>query len=216
MINYERPIIARQALLPLAALILVASIVQNRFGWQIAAGFWLVTLLLAYLYRDPRRRVPPLPLGIVAPIDGKVVSVIEQRDPYLARDAVCINMRGRLLGAFGIRSAMEGKVNDQWFGSLPDNNEDHSIYKKSGIPAFAQWTQSDEGDDIVTTLTPRFFGKDVNYTVHSGERTGQGKRCGFAPFGVNAEIFVPAGCRIEVRPGDRIQAGASVIATLVR
>jgi phosphatidylserine decarboxylase len=216
MIDYKRPIVARQAFLPVAALILLALIVQGRFGWLIASGFWLTAVLLAYLYRDPRRRVPPLPLGIVAPIDGKVVSVVEQRDPYLARDAFCISMRGSLRGAFGIRSAMEGKVNDQWFGSLPDNKEDRSMYKKSGIPAFAQWTQSDEGDDIVTTLTPRFFRKNMNYTVKSGERIGQGKRCGFAPFGVNAEIYVPVSSRIEVQPGDKIQAGASVIATLIR
>ncbi|HEY5602898.1 MAG TPA: hypothetical protein VIM41_07320 [Gammaproteobacteria bacterium] len=216
MIHYERPIIARQALWPMLVVILLASIVHYFYGWLIAAGFWLAVLLLAFLYRDPRRQVPPLPLGIVAPIDGRVISVNELRDPYLARGAVRIKIRGSLWGTFVLRSAMEGKVHGQWFGALPDNDEDRAIYQDSGIPAYAQWTRSDEGDDIVTTLTPRIAGKKVRCTVHSGERIGQGKRCGFVLFGVHAEIFVATHCRIDVKSGDKVQSGTRVIATLVR
>lgn len=216
MIHYERPIIARQALWPIVVVIVLASIVHYLYGWQLATGLWPLVILLAYLYRDPRRQVPPLPLAILAPIDGKVISVSDQRDPYLGREAKRIKMRGSLRGAFTIRSAMEGKVNNQWFGTLPDNSENKDIYKKSGIPAFAQWTQSDEGDDIVTTLTPRFVRSNGGCSVQSGERIGQGKRCGFIPFGVNAEIFLPLSCRIDVKPGDKIQAGTAVVATLIR
>ena len=216
MIHYERPIIARQALLPIALVILSAIIVHYLFGWLSALGLWLVALLLAFLYRDPRRQVPPVPLAIVAPVDGRLISVSQQRDPYLDREAIRIKMRGSLWGVFSIRSAMEGKVNDQWFARLPDNGKDRGIYKKSGIPAFAQWTKSDEGDDLVTTLTPRFASMHVRCSVQSGERIGQGKLCGFVPFGVIAEVFVPVNCRIDVKPGDKIRAGTSVIATLVR
>ncbi|WP_455365946.1 hypothetical protein [Kaarinaea lacus] len=216
MIHYERPVIARQALWPIIAVIVLASIVHYFYGWLLAIGLWLVVGLLAFLYRDPRRQVPPLPLGIVAPIDGKVVSISEQRDPYLGREAKRIKMRSGIWGAYTIRSVMEGKVNNQWFSTLPDNSENKDLYKKSGIPAFAQWTQSDEGDDIVTTITPRFSWKSGGCNVQSGERIGQGKRCGFIPFGVNAEIFLPTSCRIDVKPGDKIQAGVGVVATLVR
>ncbi|WP_455220425.1 hypothetical protein [Kaarinaea lacus] len=216
MIHYERPIIARQALWPMGAVIVLASIVHYFYGWIFAIGLWLLLAVLAFLYRDPHRQVPPLPLAILAPIDGKVISISEQRDPYLGRETKRIKMRGSLWGAYPIRSAMEGKVNNQWFGTLPDNSENKDLYKKSGIPAFAQWTQSDEGDDIVTTLTPRIARKNSGCNVHSGERIGQGKRCGFVTFGVNAEIFLPLNCRIDVKPGDKIQAGIRVVATLVR
>lgn len=216
MIQYERPVIARQALWPIIVVIVLASLVHYFHGWTIAIGLWLLAMLVTYLYRDPRRDIPPLPLAIVAPVDGKVISVVELTDPYLGREAKRIKMRGSLWGAYAIRSAMEGKVNKQWFGTLPDDSENRDIYKKSGVPAFAQWTQSDEGDDIVTTLAPRFFRKNGGCNVQSGERIGQGKRCGFVSLGVNAEIFLPANCRIDVKAGDKIQAGTSVVATLVR
>jgi len=216
MIQYERPVIARQALWPIIVVIVLALLAHYFYNWTIALGPLLMAVLVAYLYRDPRRNIPPLPLAVVAPVDGKVISVSELRDPYLGRDAKRIRMRGSILGAYAIRSAMEGKVNKQWFGMLPDDSDNRDIYKKSGIPAFAQWTQSDEGDDIVTTLTPRFARKNGGCNVQSGERMGQGKRCGFVSLGVNAEIFLPANCRIDVKVGDKIQAGTSVIATLVR
>ncbi|MDX1811962.1 MAG: phosphatidylserine decarboxylase [Gammaproteobacteria bacterium] len=216
MIHYERAIIARQALWPMVAVIVLASIVHYFYGWLLAIGLWLLLAVLAFLYRDPQRQVPPLPLAILAPIDGKVTSISEERDPYLNREARRVKMRGNLWGAYPIRSAMEGKVNNQWFGTLPDDSKNKDLYKKSGIPTFAQWTQSDEGDDIVTTITPRFARRSSNCIVHSGERIGQGKRCGFVTFGVNAEIFLPLNCRIDLKPGDNIQAGISVVATLVR
>ncbi len=178
-------------------------------------GAWIIAAALMFIFRDPRRKVPPSPLGIVAPIDGKVVSVSQERDPYLDREAIRIKMRGSPWGVFSIRSAVEGKVQDQWFGALPDG-ADQSLYRKTGIPPFAQWTQTDEGDDIVTTLSPKLVRKGMRCEVNSGERIGQGKRCGFIPFGADAETFIPSNSRIEVKPGDKIKSGTRIIANLVR
>jgi len=202
-------------MLPIATVLVLASILAYFYGWLASAGLWIIAAALVFIFRDPRRQVPPSPLGIVAPIDGKVVSVSQERDPYLDREAIRIKMHGSWWGVFGIRSAMEGKVSNQWFGALP-NGADQSLYAKEGIPPFAQWTQSDEGDDIVTTLSPKLARKGVRCQVHSGERIGQGKRCGFIPFGADAETFIPANSRIEVKPGDKIKAGTRIIASLVR
>lgn len=212
---HQRPVIARQGMLPIAVVLGLASVLYYFYGWWASFGLWIVAAALVFIFRDPRRQVPPSPLGIVAPIDGKVVSVNQERDPYLDREAIRIKMRGSWWGVFSIRSAMEGKVNDQWFGALP-NGADQSLYEKDGIPPFAQWTQSDEGDDIVTTLSPKLAGKGMRCEVNSGERIGQGKRCSFIPFGADAETFIPANSRIQVKPGDKIKAGTGIIATLVR
>lgn len=212
---HQRPVIARQGMLPIAVVLFLASMLHYFYGWWASLGVWIVAAALIFIFRDPRRQVPPSPLGIVAPIDGKVVSIDQERDPYLDREAIRIKMRGSRWGVFSIRSVIEGKVNDQWFGVLP-NAADQSLYGKKDIPPFAQWTQSDEGDDIVTTLSPKLVSKGMRCEVNSGERIGQGKRCSFIPFGADAETFIPPNSRIEVKPGDKIQAGTCIIATLVR
>ena len=215
MLHQQRPIIAREGMLPIAAVLVLAAVLYYFYGWWVSFGVWIVAAALMFIFRDPRRQVPPFPLAIVAPIDGKIVSISQERDPYLDREAIRIKMRGSWWGVFGIRSVMEGKVNDQWFGALP-NGVSQSLYSKNTIPPFAQWTQSDEGDDIVTTLSPKLARKGIRCEVNSGERIGQGKRCGFIPFGANAETFIPPNSRIDVKVGDKIKAGVGIIATLVR
>jgi phosphatidylserine decarboxylase len=123
-------------------------------------------------------------------------------------------MLGSLTGAYTVRSAMEGKVQNQWFGTLPEKSEE-GIYSATGIPKYAQWTRSDEGDDIITTLSPKFISSNIRCGASSGERIGQGKPCGFVPFGSDSEILLAENTRIDVKAGDKIKAGSSVIATLV-
>lgn len=213
MLSYQNTLIARQGLWPVIIVLLAALVVNYQFGWQASAGLWLLAAIIAYLFRDPRREVPPTPLAIVAPVDGQVVSIDRAIDPYLQREAVCIRIQGHWWGVFTVRSVMEGKVNNQWFGTLPEGS-DPSIYNNRSVPPFAQWTRSDEDDDVVTTLSPRFGVKGSRCYVNSGERVGQGKRCSYVPLGSDAEIFVPDNSRIEVKPGDELKAGSSIVAIL--
>ena len=215
MLNYQNTLIARHGLWPIIIVLVLALLVHYRFGWLVAIWLWLLAAGLIYLFRDPRREVPSSPLAIVAPVDGKVATVDQVWDPYLQRDAVRICFKGHWWGVYTVRSSMEGKVNNQWFGTLPEGS-DGKVYSNLPVPPFAQWTQSDEGDDLVTTLSPTFGIKGSRCYVHSGERVGQGQRCSFIPFGSRAETFVPPNSRIDVKPGDEVKAGSSVIATLIR
>ena len=165
-------------------------------------------------FSRPQARCTPRSIGNRFAIDGTVASVENVIDPFLNRPAKRIQMLGSPAGPFTVRSVTEGKVQKQWFGSLPEGT-DEGIYSATGVPDFAQWTQSDEGDDVVTTLTPRFSSSSVRCNAHSGERIGQGKPCTFVAFGADAEVLLAENTRIDVSAGDRIQAGSSIIATLI-
>lgn len=214
MIEFRYSIITRKAFLPVAILIILALIVHYQFGFVYGIGLWVLAALLMFFFRDPKRKVPPVPLAIIAPIDGRVVSVDDVIDPFLKRPAKRIQMLGSVIGPFTVRSVTEGKVQKQWFGTLPDDAEE-GIYSATGIPQYAQWTQSDEGDDVITALLPKFSASTVSCNASSGERIGQGKPCTFIPFGSDAEVFLAENTRVEVKPGEKIKAGSSIIATLI-
>jgi len=214
MIHFRFPVIYSKASLPLAFLLIVALVIHIQFGMQAGIWFWLIACLVAFLYRDPRRVVPSLPLAVVAPVDGIVTSVEPVYDPFLNRSALRIQMTGSVTGVYTVRSVMEGKVQNQWFGRLSEK-ADEGIYAATGLPDYAQWTQSDEGDDVITTLSPKIKSTSVQCSASSGERIGQGKPCTFIPFGADAEVLLAENTRINVSPGDKIKAGSSVIATLV-
>lgn len=214
MIEFQYPIIYRGALLPISMLIILALIVHYQFGVVVGIWFWLLAASTIFFFRDPRRRVPSIPLAVVSPIDGAIASVDTVFDPFLNRSAVRIQLQGSITGAYTVRSVTEGKIQKQWFGTLPADSEE-GIYSATGIPPYSQWTQSDEGDDVITTLTPKFVSSGIRCSASSGERIGQGKSCTFVPFGADAEVLLAENTRIEVKAGDKVKAGTSIIATLV-
>ena len=214
MIHFQHPVIARQAFWPLTILVLLALIAHYKLGGHYGVWLWLLAALVAFIFRDPRRKIPPIPLAIVSPIDGTITNVEKVIDPFLDRPAMRIQLRGSITGVYTVRSVAEGKIQQQWFGTLPPEHEE-GIYSATGIPDYAQWTQTDEGDDVITTMAPKFLKSGLRCNAASGERTGQGKACAFVPFGVDAEVLLAENTRIDVKPGDSIKAGSSVIATLV-
>ena len=200
--------------MPLMVLVMLALIVHYQFGSMLGAALWLLVLAMLYFFRDPIRKIPPSPLAIVAPVDGKIVSIEDVIDPYLNRRAKRIQLSCYLTGPYTVRSVTEGKIQKQWFGNLPPDSEE-GIYAATGVPAYAQWVQTDEADDVITTMAPKFFVSSVGCNVGSGERIGQGKPCTFVPFGADAEVLLAENSKIEVKSGDRVEAGSSIIATLV-
>ena len=177
---------------------------------------WLAALLLGYLYRDPVRRVPPLPLAVISPVDGKVIFVKKAHDPYLDRPAIRIRLHIHRLGIFGLRSPIEGKMLQQWvFKRGEGEAAPHLDLPRNDGCHYVMWIQSDEQDDVVLILDiPNSWQKPRCY-VHVGERLGQGQRCGRTRFGGYVEIFMPANARLGVGHGDRVVAGVSVLANMI-
>jgi phosphatidylserine decarboxylase len=85
----------------------------------------------------------------------------------------------------------------------------------NSVCRFAQWIQSDEQDNVVMAvksaaglLKPRCYS-------HSGDRIGQGQRCGIIPFHAVVQVSVPVNSRLEVKVGDHVRSGTDTLATLV-
>lgn len=182
-------------------------------AWLLYAGHWLtgVPLLvlsgvLAYCFREPVRKVPADPLGVVSPVDGRVVSIERAYDRHLDREALRVVVRMNLSGPYAVRSPIEGKVMKQWLpGEVKERKGD-----------YAQWIQTDEQDDValVAQGLRRLIFRPRCYSA-AGQRIGQGQRCGFIHFGTRVEVLLPANSRIMVHDGSEVLAGEDVLAHLV-
>ncbi len=193
-------------------------------GAWCAAPLALLALGLAFLFREPSRSVPPAPLGVVSPVDGRVTEVVPTQDPYLARDALRVQLRMHWYGPFPTRGPIEGKVVQQWYlprgfldsESLPHKGINAVQQPAPGMPRYAMWIQTDEADDVVMVVRGRYISHRMFCYVQPGERVGQGQRCGFVRFTSDVEVYLPATSRVQVAAGDRIKAGSDIIGTLVR
>jgi phosphatidylserine decarboxylase len=181
-------------------------IVQSLFGIWFAIPLWILMLVFAFVFRDPTREVPSSPLAVVSPADGQVLSIEPCQDPFIDREAIRISIQMSFLGIYTTRSPIEGKVVKRWYPRERDNVESSS---------FGLWIQTDEEDDVTLVITRTSFINSPRCFVQSGERVGQGQRCGFIRFGTIIDLYVPANSRIDVAQGQKVKAGSDVVATLV-
>ncbi|MBD3669359.1 MAG: hypothetical protein HUJ29_01185 [Gammaproteobacteria bacterium] len=204
-------IIAKQGLLPILFW-LVLALLPYLFGmpWWYGVPMLLLTGLSAYLFRDLPRKVPPQARVILSPLDGTILSVEKTEDPYCDRPAIRIEALTHWSGPFVLRSPQEGKVQEQWFSPA---GRDLDGAKRASLMAL--WIRSDEDEDVVMVVNPRWRMFSMACRAHTGERVGQGRRCGFIPFGAYVEVFLPDNARIEIEAGARVTAGDTILARLV-
>ncbi|MGD8378494.1 MAG: hypothetical protein PVI56_02710 [Gammaproteobacteria bacterium] len=158
-----------------------------------------LAFLVLLKFRDPERSVPPAPLGVLSPVDGSVLAVEHEAAGCLDRPAVRITLRVALLGAYSIRSPVEGKVLE-----LPGN----------GNGGRGVWLQTDEKDDVVMVMRGPSIARP-RARVRYGERLGQGQRCGYVRLARRVELLVPEQSRINVQVGQRVRAGITVCAEFI-
>lgn len=160
------------------------------------------TVLLVFLFRDPRRDVPSVALGIVSPVDGKVVDVETTSQCVVQGDAYRVRIHINPFGTYSARSPIEGRVMDL-----------HSAAEGVGpeCPANALWVQNDEGDNVVLQFHGYRFGLPPRSFVGFGERVGQGDRCAYIRFAEFAEVYLPIRGRVHAEPGQDVRAGTDLI-----
>lgn len=183
--------------------VLLLHLLFGMYVWPLWGG----VAVFAWLYRDPHRPVPSAPLGIVSPVDGHITRIDTDFDPFLKRDALCISIQMHWYGIYALHSVTEGKVMQHWLHH-PDNTQQQHLQH-------AIWIQTDEGDDIVITLHAGGQFRRMHCYAVTGERIGQGKRCGFIPFGTQVDIFLPTKARSTKQVGESVLGGGELIAELV-
>lgn len=201
----NRSAVAREGL-PWLLLCLAAVLLAYRFAgpaWSLLPALSFVLLFL--LFRDPGREVPPLPLAVLAPCDGRVLGTEELSTGPLKGRWQCVRIRCSRMGAYTVRAPIEGQV------KCLTEQELAGPEGRDGL-----WLRSEEADDVILLfrgpprpLAPRAF-------VRYGERLGQGQRFAYLRLAREAQVYLPVTARLKAGPGDRVVAGCSELAALSR
>jgi phosphatidylserine decarboxylase len=196
----------------IAAVLLLAALRLGGAGWWIGAGLWtILAVWVVAFFRDPERAWSRGERLVVAPADGKVVSILETDEPaFLAARAVRISIFMNVLDCHVNRYPTDGTVayrhyNPGKFG--------HAGAEKASLSN----EQSSVGLDTprgkvlirqIAGLVARRIVTDheVGTVVH------QGQRMGMIRFGSRVDLFLPAGTRTLVAAGATTRAGVTVVA----
>jgi len=197
------------AFIGIAALILAGL---GLAGWWIAFGLWLpIAIWVVAFFRDPARtRVRGADL-ILAPADGRVVSVIPIDEPaFLGGPAIRVAIFMNVFNVHVNRYPADGTVGLRRY--TPGQFLNAAVEKAS--------TANEQSTIGLVTPRGRLLMRQIAglvarriVTDHpEGQVVHQGDRLGLIRFGSRVDLFLPANAEPAVKVGDRTRAGETVVA----
>ena len=199
-------LIAREGIPVLFSLLVLTIITYIFIGFFSSLIFLLLVPIAGFLFRDPVCDVPAAPLAIISPASGRVMSVSQIEDPWLSRSAIRVRIKISPWDVHSLRSPIEGKVMNQWSSSDAKSEFTRQI---------AYWIKTDEGDDLLMALGMNSGAKYTHMSLYSGNRAGQGQRCGFLYFAGVIDIYLPENSRVNVKAGEQLISGTDILGQFV-
>lgn len=196
----------------IALALLVVAARSGSPGWWIGAVVWTaIAVWVVAFFRDPERAWSIGERMVVAPADGKVVSVVEVDEPAFhggraVRISIFMNVfdchvnRYPVSGTVAYRHYNPGKFGHAAAEKSSLDNEQASVGVATG-----------KGKVLIRQIAGLVARRIV--TDHEvGAEVRQGQRLGMIRFGSRVDVFLPVGTRTLVHTGDTTLAGVTVVA----
>ena len=213
MTRYPHPIIAREGWPFIAIALLLAAGVHAYAGFGWAALPWFIVAFMLQFFRDPPRTVPTDPGAVLAPADGRIVSVEKARDPYLERDAMKISIFMNVFNAHSNRSPVDGEVGKTWY--FPGRFFNAELSKASIENERAVvYLRTPGGHDVTCVQVAGLIARRILCYAKEGQTLIRGERFGFIRFGSRVDVYLPPAAVPRITVGDKVHATESVIAVL--
>jgi phosphatidylserine decarboxylase len=192
------------------ALIVVAVLV----GWLTRPAWAVLPVLLAlfflWFFRDPERVIPREPGALVSPADGKVtdVSIVTAESGKQTRISIFLSVfdvhvnRSPIAGVIRDVRYQRGKFLDARSPDCADQNEQNAV------------TLDGDGQRVVFKQIAGLLARRIVFTPKVGDRLDRGQRVGLIKFGSRTDVLFDSSARVNVKVGDRVKGGSSVLAFL--
>lgn len=209
--------IARDAHLLLAVLALVSILLLALGSWRGRWAFWVAgwsvgaaALAVAFFFRDPERPGVRGPSLYLSPADGQVLAIEQVHEPeYLRGPATRVAIFLSLFDVHVQRSPVDGVVDfverrpGRFAAAWSEEAESRNEATLIGINAGQERV-------LVRQVAGLVARRIVTY-VQEGELVDQGQRIGLIRFGSRVDAYLPVDAVIEVREGQRVRAGETVL-----
>jgi phosphatidylserine decarboxylase len=190
------------------AAILTASLTRPAWGW--AAIPLLLAIFFLWFFRDPERAIPDSPGAVVSPADGKVtdVSFLTVDGEKRARISIFLSVfdvhvnRSPIAGTIREVRYQRGKYLNAMDEASAELNE-QNIVRVEG-----------DGQTVIFKQIAGLLARRIVFHPKVGDRVERGQRVGLIKFGSRTDILLSATAAMQVKVGDRVRGGASILAFL--
>jgi phosphatidylserine decarboxylase len=195
---------------------LAVALARRSWGlWLVAFALGLITLWVAYFFRDPERQGDRGDRLVVSPADGRVVMVTVVDEPsFMHGQARRVSVFMNIFNVHVNRYPVSGTIayvhyNPGLFlNAARDKASLDNEQRSVGIVSAASQSRI-----LVRQIAGLIARRIVTYG-HEGDTVSQGARMGIIRFGSRVDVFLPLDASVRVTPGQSVQAGVTVLADL--
>jgi phosphatidylserine decarboxylase len=183
-------------------------------GWLTKPPWAIPVLLLAgfflWFFRDPERSIPDTPGAVVSPADGKVTDVSPLTVEGVRRTRISIFLsvfdvhvnRSPIAGVIRDVRYQKGKFLNAMNAASAEKNEQNVVTVEGG------------GQIVVFKQIAGLLARRIVFNKRVGDPVDRGERIGLIKFGSRVDVLLEGSARPQVKIGDLVKGGASVLAYL--
>jgi|SRR5579864_7036723 len=183
-------------------------------GWLTSPLWGLPALLLAafffWFFRDPDRSIPNEPGVLVSPADGKVtdISPVTLNGASRLRISIFLSVfdvhvnRSPIGGIIRNVRYQKGKFVNAMNAVSAEQNEQNVVAVEG------------EGHTVVFKQIAGLLARRIIFTKRAGDHVERGERVGLIKFGSRVDVLLDASASLEIKVGDRVKGGSSILAHL--
>jgi len=183
-------------------------------GW-LANPWWsvvpaLLAFFLLWFFRDPNRSIPSTAGAIVSPADGKVTNIatIEIDGEAQTRISIFLNIfnvhvnRSPISGVIKHLRYRKGTFRNAMDHLSAELNEQNIVFVEG------------EGHRVIFKQIAGLLARRIVFTRKIGDTVQRGERVGLIKFGSRVDVIFIATAKLEVKLGDRVKGGTSILACI--
>jgi len=190
--------------------LLAAGVIAWLAAWPYAIPALLLAAFLLQFFRDPERQIPADAGAVVSPGDGKVTDVSAVDAGGIARTRISIFLsvfdvhvnRSPIGGAIRDVRYQRGKFLNAMGANSAEENEQNIV------------TVEGEGRTVIFKQIAGLLARRIVFDRKVGDTVARGERIGLIKFGSRVDVLLDRDAAIQVKPGDRVKGGASILALL--
>jgi phosphatidylserine decarboxylase len=182
--------------------------------WWLTHLLWLAVIPLPFaafflwFFRDPERPIPGEPGLIVSPADGKVTDITSTQ--LNGRPCTRISIFLNVFDVHVNRSPVAGVIKEVLYKQGQFGNAMGAISAEANEQNIV--TMEGDGMTVVFKQIAGLIARRIVFTRKTGDTLARGERVGMIKFGSRTDVIFPTPAELNVKVGDRVKGGASVLA----
>ena len=174
----------------------------------------LIDLFLLYFFRNPERRIPDSEGSVVAPADGKVIHAGEYlEDRFLGGKTIKISIFMSIFNVHINRIPTSGRITDVFYKKgrfFSANFDKASLLNEHN----ALLMETENGKKVLFVQIAGLVARRIICWIKKGDSVVRGQRFGLICFGSRVDIFLPLETKIDVKIGQRVKGGETILGYL--